>query len=99
MDSTKQALIKRDPSLEAVDDSKPLMIAQSKRLDSSDEVIIRHLKQSDSRVLHRWWNDPNIMHHVGIPNGLNLSQEEINERVAALIQSKAQLQKRRVSLF
>lgn len=46
------------------------------------EVALRYAILEDAKLLCRWWNDGRVMAHAGFPNGLNTTQEAIQEQIA-----------------
>ena len=69
------------------DQNASIVIVRSPAPKGSGGVIIRGLTGADTSLLHRWWNDPDVMTHVGFPNGLNLSRLEVEKIVAASTRS------------
>ncbi len=61
------------------DQNASIVIVRSPAPKGSGGVIIRGLTGADTSLLHRWWNDPDVMTHVGFPNGLNLSRLEVEK--------------------
>ena len=43
----------------------------------TDRLFIRPVSIFDVPVLHKWWNDPRIMMHVGFPDGLQLKLNDV----------------------
>ena len=72
-------------------EKRSLIIARSHGVESDDGVVIRRLRPSDGDRLHRWWNDPKVMSHVGFPNGLKISREDVDKIVVASIGDDAEL--------
>ena len=60
-----------------------IIIVRSSAPKGSGGLIIRGLTGADTSLLHRWWNNPDVMTHVGFPNGLNLSRIKVEKIVAA----------------
>lgn len=44
--------------------------------------LIRNATVSDASLLCRWWRDGKIMAHAGFPNGLNITEDEIIEKLS-----------------
>lgn len=40
-------------------------------------VTFRKVNDSDVQIILKWWNDGNIMKHVGFPNGLNVTKADV----------------------
>ena len=58
---------------------------------TGDHVSIRPLREADSALFFRWWNDPEVMRHVGFPDGLQLSREAVRQRIADAVRSGREL--------
>jgi RimJ/RimL family protein N-acetyltransferase len=52
------------------------------------KVSIRPLTQNDASLLFTWWNDGKIMKHVGYKEGLNITLEQINQRIQEEVEDK-----------
>ena len=45
-------------------------------------LVIRNAEKQDSHLLAKWWNDGDVMVHVGFPNGLGTTPEEVEKKIA-----------------
>lgn len=46
-----------------------------------ENLTIRQAEAADAKQLVMWWNDGSVMAHVGFPNGLEITEEEVIERL------------------
>ncbi|MCP5022083.1 MAG: GNAT family N-acetyltransferase [bacterium] len=52
-------------------------------MSRSPSPIIREACLEDASILCKWWNDPEIMTHVGLPNGLEISVDQVQDLILA----------------
>jgi RimJ/RimL family protein N-acetyltransferase len=45
-------------------------------------IRIRRATTDDAATLCKWWNDDEIMRYAGFPNGWNISEQEIRDKLA-----------------
>lgn len=46
------------------------------------DIVIRNATNSDCEQLAKWWNDGSVMAHAGFPNGLNITTQEIAQKIS-----------------
>ncbi len=46
------------------------------------DLCIRNAEEKDCEQLAAWWNDGSVMAHAGFPNGLGITEAEIQEKIA-----------------
>lgn len=57
-----------------------------------DRIIIRDASEEDAEKVASWWNDGEVMAHVGFPDGLGVSVEEVrNSIIRSLSDSSYQI--------
>lgn len=47
-----------------------------------NDLCIRNAEEKDCEQLAAWWNDGSVMAHAGFPNGLGITEAEIQEQIA-----------------
>jgi len=50
---------------------------ETKNLIETERMLIRPVRADDLAHLLCWWNDGEVMRHVGFPNGLGITMEEL----------------------
>ena len=46
-----------------------------------ENIILRQAENKDAALLTSWWNDGAVMAHAGFPRGLELTEEEVREKI------------------
>ncbi len=48
-----------------------------------NNLTIRNASAEDAAILGKWWRDGKVMAHAGFPNGISITDKEIEEQLAA----------------